>query len=312
MFTINNPEKEPEEALEALRGMPYLTFVVFQEEKGENGTRHYQGYAEFEQPIYWTAFRTAGLQAHCELRKGSQQQAIDYCSKEDTRVAGPWSWGTPRVTRPGARNDLSTFRDAVRGGSTKRQLMDDHPAVMAKFPRFAHEVRMTYLPQDFKKRRVVLLYGDPGTGKTRYCAEDAPKGYLWTQPIGGGMWFDGLDHHTHCLLDDFMGKGSKFSLADLLRILDGYALQVQVKGAHTIWHPDVIYITTNYHPRDWYDWSTRLPSWGALKRRISEVRVYKGASVSAIADELMTKRAWEEFWQPPRPKQPEWPPINYD
>lgn len=308
-WTWNNPEKEAEQALEALFNMPGCTYVVFQEEQGEEGTRHFQGYSEFSKQVRWTAFATAlGVQPHCELRRGTQSQAIEYCSKADTRLAGPWSRGEPAVTRPGARTDLAAFRDSVVGGASKRELYDSYPAVMAKYPRFAHEVRMTYLPQAFKHRRVVLLYGTPGTGKTRYAMSDSPEGMLWTTPIGGGMWFDGLDHHTHCLLDDFMGRGSKFSLADLLRLLDGNCLQVQVKGAHTLWHPDVIYITTNYHPRDWYDWETRRPSWGALKRRFTEVHLFGVAPEAVVmrADDLMTAAPYEEFWTLPPPKDTRW------
>ena len=32
---------------------------------------------------------------HLEIRRGTQQQARDYCQKHDTRVDGPWEYGTP-------------------------------------------------------------------------------------------------------------------------------------------------------------------------------------------------------------------------
>ncbi len=304
-WTWNNPAKNPQEALEALSSMPGFTFVVFQEELSESGTPHYQGYSEFSTQKRYSVFRTAlGVQPHCELRRGSQEQAIQYCTKEDTYVAGPWRAGepTPSGGRAGARSDLSTFRDAVRDGATKRQLMDDYPEVIAKYPHFAHSVRNTYYKGVWKKRRVILLYGDPGAGKTRFAHDDSSEGELWETPVGDKLMFDGVGPETtHALIDDFMGRGSKFALHNLLKLLDGRPLSLKVMYTFTTWHPDVVYLTTNYKPQDWYDWSTRMPSWGALKRRFSEVHIYQDGTVTHLkAGDLMTAQAWDNFWAEPQ------------
>ena len=48
MFTINNPTETPEEFLERIKDWTHLVYLVFQEERGENGTLHYQGYCELD------------------------------------------------------------------------------------------------------------------------------------------------------------------------------------------------------------------------------------------------------------------------
>lgn len=301
VFTYNNPVESSSELLEIFKGLS-PKYCIFQLEEGESGTPHYQGYVHFGKrkriggPLRALFKGTVWFQR----AKGSPGSNRDYCSKSEGRKEGPFEIGVCPAKGQGNRSDLATFRDAVVGGATKRQLLMEHPNICAKYPRFAHEVRMVFSPTEFKRRRVVLLYGDPGTGKTRYASSDAPEGMLWSTPIGGGMWFDGLDEQTHCLIDDFMGRGSKFSLADLLRLLDGYQLQVQVKGSFTVWHPDVIYITTNYHPRDWYDWDKRLPSWGALKRRFTEVHAFRDGKHSIFTPSELSL-SWEVFWAPPEP-----------
>jgi hypothetical protein len=89
------------------------------------------------------------------------------------------------------------------------------------------------------------------------------------------MWFDGYDGHTAALLDDFAGKFSKFSLNNLLRLLDRYKVQFPIKGGYTFFQPRRIFLTTNIHPREWYDWTTREVQYPALSRRITRVVTWR-------------------------------------
>lgn len=280
-------------AMQQLSSMSGCNFVVFQLERGEQGTLHYQGYSEFTKGVKWTAFKSAtGVQLHCEARRGSQDSAIDYCCKEEGRIAGPFRSGEPRCNRPGLRTDIQQFRDDIRAGKRRHELEDSHPLLCAKYPKFISFVR-NGTRSSFRRKDVVLLVGSPGVGKTRF-AEEQGGGDLWVQPIGGQGWFDGYDMQKHALFDDFMGKGSKMRLDDLLRLLDGYSVQVPVKGDFVPWCPETIYITSNYHPREWYDWKDRLPSYYALKRRVTKVHELDISSVHAPEDP-----EWDHFWQEP-------------
>lgn len=77
---------------------PRVRYVVWQHEAASTtGKLHVQGYAEFSESVRYTAARTM-LQlpddTHFEVRKGTREQARDYCRKEETRVDGPWELGT--------------------------------------------------------------------------------------------------------------------------------------------------------------------------------------------------------------------------
>ena len=76
--------------------------------------------------------------AHFEMRSGTQDQARDYCMKEESRTGGPWERGIYEKLM-GKRNDLLRFREAVKEGATKLELMEEHADVMAKYPRYATE-----------------------------------------------------------------------------------------------------------------------------------------------------------------------------
>ena len=56
---------------------------------------------------------------HLEIRRGTQQQARDYCQKHDTRVDGPWEYGTPH--KAGKRNDIEEMYDDIEEGFTLKK-----------------------------------------------------------------------------------------------------------------------------------------------------------------------------------------------
>ncbi len=99
------------------------------------------------------------------------------------------------------------------------------------------------------------------------------------------MWFDGYDNEPNVLFDDFAGRMSKMPLTLLLQILDRYARQVEVKGSFVWWMPTNIAITSNFHPREWYDWTNREESYNALCRRIHQVTEFCEDEVKEYTDD---------------------------
>lgn len=81
-FTLNNYlESDINEIIKVCSNSS--TNYIFQEEMGENGTKHLQGYVEFntkKRPM--SVFDNKSI--HWEKRKGTKQQNINYCSKSDT------------------------------------------------------------------------------------------------------------------------------------------------------------------------------------------------------------------------------------
>ena len=272
MFTYNNPQESGPELIAKLQEQEKIRYAIFQLERGEEGTPHFQGYIELKCSQRLSYMRKI-IACHWEKRRGTRQQAREYCSKEETREEGPWTTGSWEAGGQGARNDLIAFKEQVKEGKRKRELIDDYPLVMAKYTRFYDTIKSISRPRVRLDLTVRLNYGKTGTGKTRNAYENED---LYVVPVTQGpLWFDGYDGEEVAVLDDFAGAASKLSLTYLLRLIDIYPIRVPVKGSYVWWQPKRIIITTNIHPRNWYDYENRFEQYLALERRIHEVYLYK-------------------------------------
>lgn len=70
-------------------------YIICQLEKApETGALHMQAYVVFNNALAMKGVKTIfGERAHVEIARGTAKQNIDYCSKTDSRVAGPWEHG---------------------------------------------------------------------------------------------------------------------------------------------------------------------------------------------------------------------------
>lgn len=193
-----------------------------------------------------------------EVRRGTEQEAAAYCKKDGDFVeVGQISRGA------GTRTDVAEYYKKLKTGPTDMELMDYDFAKYSRFMKATDRYRSYLKPERTVDLKVHLLIGKPGTGKTRACYEKYPE--LWAFPIGKDLWSDGYAGQTTVLLDDFSGQ---MRLVDTLRLLDRYPIQIPKKGGFNWWCPERILITTNIHPKLWYDWQKRPDQEGALKRRI--------------------------------------------
>lgn len=128
-FTEN---ENPEALLAALQAewppTPKARFLVCQLEEGENHHLHLQGYVEFS-----TSVRLAYLKkhlsptAHFEKRRGTREEARDYCRKADSRVefGGPFEFGKWTAGGRGRRNDLAEVQQALDQGHTEMAIAQE-------------------------------------------------------------------------------------------------------------------------------------------------------------------------------------------
>lgn len=303
-FTYNNPVETGEQLREILVGLE-PKYAVFQLEEGaKEKTPHFQGYIHFEkQRRIGTKFRKLFKRTVWFTTADATPEANrKYCTKQEGRLDGPWEIGELPEGQ-GERTDLKGFYEAVKTGKRARDLADEYYGVLAKYPRFYTTLKSLHMPPlRADGVRVILSYGRTGVGKTREVMQlHAGSPEFFRSPLTSGFWMDGYDGQTIVLLDDFAGAASKISLTHTLQLLDRYPVQVPVKGSFVWWNPKEIHITTNIHPRLWYQWDNREEQYLALMRRFTIIK-------EDLVEIDVLKRAQFTAWRPPPTNTPEWPP----
>lgn len=309
-FTYNNPACLPQALWHRLSGGGATYGIWGEETAPTTGTPHWQGYLEFEKIKRKTQVIALCEGMHIEYRKGTQQQAIDYCkglSAGKTPNEVVHEFGTPTTNVPGRRNDIHDAVATLRSRGMSA-VAEEHDDVLVKYHRGLNIIQ-TFLPRLPKPvPQVILLFGPSDTGKTKCFFDECPVEDYWRQPITDGIWFDGYHGQKYALFDDFDGKCSKWPLRFVLQVLDRYPLDVPIKGGFTQWIPERIYITTNFFPRNWYDWSDREQQWPSLIRRFTEIRWWKSVGSEPrvakrpdpdLSDDLDTLGLWDRFWNGP-------------
>lgn len=231
-----------------LQACHQLIYYVFQEEEAPTTKRrHYQGYLRFTGGKTLAAVKKVFIpwgDVHLEPARGSPESNIAYCTKPESRVAGPWEFGEP-PKKQGKRSDLAQVRDMVESGAGMKEIATVSNSYQAlKFG----ETLLKYIePGRNFLTEVRWYYGSTGSGKTRTALEEFPNAWISARNL---KWWDGYDAHEAVIVDDFRKDFCTFH--ELLRILDRYPYRVETKGGsrqllakHIIitcpWDPEVLF-----------------------------------------------------------------------
>lgn len=247
VFTLNNYTDDEETFIRSLvDSNDDVAYLCFGHEVGQSGTRHLQGYLSLARRLRFSQVRDLLPRAHLEVRRGSHEEARDYCAKDD---ADDFFEAGVAPAGQGTRSDLESLKNDLMSGKRMRAIADDHFATFLKYQRGIFSFRNVVAPKRDWIVSVVVYWGRTGAGKTSAVYQNLPDpDDLYVHP--GGAWFDGYDQHPIVLFDDF--SGSCFKISYLLKLLDRYPMSVPIKGSFVSWLPREIYITSNLDPRSWF------------------------------------------------------------
>lgn len=228
--------------------------LVIGDETTKEGRKHLQG------KVTWT--RSYRCSAVAKLIPGYHVEAsivkddFNYAMKErivlniDNR-------------KQGSRTDIKGCMSLVKAKKPRLELMETHPAVMARYEPFM--VAYAAELQAYEGERVVIwAYGETGSGKSRVGHASLPDAAFVNFKNG---FINGYRGEGHVIMDDFRAHDLHFS--ELLKLLDRYPYTANVKNGSVRWNASVIYITSCWRPEDVYKGCQENVQ--QLKRRLAGV-----------------------------------------
>jgi len=282
-----------------------MAYAVMQVEECPTTNRmHFQGYVEYKNRVTFKRAKQL-LQSdtvNIRIADGSSDQNTTYCTKEETRIDGPWIFGESlNLPGRGTRTDIQKFLDAalspvvqedkhipeftgashlVEGASMffplpQRVRTPFGKAVENHTDTFVKYHKGLSLAYDWLRKTegivgmpyTVYIYGPTGVGKSKQ-AYIFDKG-LFRKPFSrdNGLWFDGYTDQETILLDEI--REDSIPIPWLLQFLDQYEFQLEIKGGFRIRNCKYVFITSCLSPEEM--WGAGGREYPQIMRRIAKV-----------------------------------------
>lgn len=273
-FTLNNFKDHGWEhwhpRLKSLEGVAYL---ICEEEVGEQGTPHLQGYIRFKTPRDFTSLQHffEGY-AHIEKAKGNDNQSKEYCSKDGVNVleiGKPRDKGGSRINWDGLFNDFNNMNiNDFHIKYPKESVLHLNKLINLQNRIYQSGSQTCY--DGSLKSKNYWIYGAPGTGKSRWARHQCSSIYL----KACNKWWSGYEStYQMVLMEDFPPfEQTKGILGQHMKVwADRYTFTAETKGGHMFVHPkDFIFVvTSNYSIDECFGANDA----DAIKRRFNELYV---------------------------------------
>ncbi len=243
-----------------------VKYAIMRLERGSReGSLHIQGYIEFAKRLRLTGLKKIHPTAYWVPAIADAKTNKTYVMKDVekdiqvTTASRYLEWGSLETrVKQGTRTDYRNLWESVKKGDDDLTLVEKYPTLWSINRSSISHLRMLVKHKEcqknpFEKRLVLWFHGPPGTGKSRAARQYAiDRNLRWF--VNGDpnlKWWCGYGGEEVVILDDvryhtFENQKKKLILetfSRMLRLLDGYYMQVETKGSSTTWCPKVIIIT---------------------------------------------------------------------
>lgn len=305
MFVCNNPtEEDTKQFIDLFKDERRVKTIVYQLEQGKKCTPHLHGYVQYFSPRNLRTLKNINKRCAWFNARGTPVDNEHYCCKPcikesnepyydqkdlskckckhcskltNIRLDGPWKRGIFGKKNQGNRTDLDNVVDDINSNLTIRQIAESSPNTFIRFHSGIEKLKLIHdiKNKEFRQVKVIVYWGDTGTGKTFKATNKNSDWYRLTKKGGNRLWFDGYSGEKTLIIDDF--KSSMMDITELLTLLDGYFYMPEIKGGHCVAQWTKVIITSNLAPVDWYN-GCNLKNKEALLDRISKIKEFIGES----------------------------------
>lgn len=270
---IMYPEDKPEFTKET-------RYCIWQKEKcPTTGNDHYQVFMKFFTGVSQKHIKQIwGSSCHILTCEASDTKNIEYASKEETRIAGPWEYGENCNERE--RCDLKEIKNDIMKGLTVDKLTIENPEIYHQYGRTLNRIETIALRKKYRNWMTECdwYYGPTGTDKSKAAFDMDnfnPDTHYVVSVEDSGFW-NGYTGQETIIIDDFRGE---IPYATLLKLIDRYPFYVKIKGCERVpFLGKKIIITSPFHPSR-INWGLREgDSINQLLRRVKLIDTKGGSS----------------------------------
>lgn len=270
-----NPPEELPEGIKYLKGQREIGATT--------GYNHWQVLVLFEDKKRVTAVKSYFTRTtNCLLSRSIAADA--YVWKDDTAVPGTRFCLGERPPKSNSKPDWDRVLDRAIAGDLKAI----PSGIYLRHLRTLETIRDRHVPRVTIEREVAVFWGKTGCGKSHMAHERCLATPYSKNP--GNKWWCGYDGQEDVIIDEFRGG---IDISDLLRWLDKWPIDVEIKGGSKFLQAKRFFITSNLSPEEWYPALDR-ESMEALKRKLGtvthfETRFSRPQPVIDLTDEILNE-----------------------
>lgn len=277
--TWNNPsmtDEEFEKFLNKLYEDDFLTYAVFQREKGEKcGTIHFQFFVTFKSALRFTRVKEIlPYGCHFKPMRSTKAKCRNYCSKGDTRVSGPYEIGEFYEERE--RTDYNMALRMLHSGFKLSEIWDNYPALEpmygSRFEKIYTRLHNEQCKCTCRNLEVVYIYGPERVGKTSYVfglQDDLSD--IYQIALLNEYWFTNYEYQKAIFIDEFTGQIKP--ITKMNKLLEPYPLMLNMKNGFVYAAFEKVFIISNYPLKDVYvaEQTEKKASYDAFCKRINKI-----------------------------------------
>lgn len=244
-------------------------YWIYGKEVASTGQKHFQAYFQLEAKQRLTAIKKWSPflnTCHLEPARGDEVQNKTYCSKEGDFLESDTE---PRKVNPGKREkvrweETASLAKQGRFMECEPQMQVLHLPAMMRLYNYC-KPNPDDLPHTW---RAQWYWGPPGTGKSltaRTEIKAAKPGGVYMKLLN--KWWDNFREDQGVIMEDVDHETCKHLGNHIKLWLDIYPFSSEVKGTVGTLRPDMIIVTSNYHPFLLFGHDAML--YGAVMRRLN-------------------------------------------
>lgn len=243
-----------------------IEYAIWQKEQCPTTNKiHTQFFVYFYKKKRFQGVQRITGKAHIEIARNIPK-SIEYCSKNETRVEGPFEKGVrPKLSLI----ENGTVIDSVR----KRGIVEtiiDNPKLWRNVRQLKEIEDLFFAPRS-QAPSCLLFTGETGVGKSRLVM--AIASYVGLKDVyfkANNKWWDQYRQQKLVIWDEFRGEET-LPVSEVLMMINHVPWRVERKGGSVEFRSDWIFLTSNISLDQMYSRYSEVTR-KAIKRRIREIK----------------------------------------